>query len=263
MAQGTTGRRSLADLKRVGAAWARRALDLVYPPRCVGCGLEELAAVDGVAVCAACREQWIDARPACPRCGRFDARGASSEGCAHCRSLPQRYASVAALGAYRGGLRAVVLRLKRPGAEALGAALADLLWMERGSELRALAPDFVAPIPMHWRRRLARGANSAQRLAVRVARRGGWPLVEGALVRRRATRPQAALPPRQRLRNVRGAFALGRGLSLGGARVLLVDDVLTTGATTGEASRVLLRSGAASVGVAVLARAEPSDGRDA
>lgn len=234
-------------------------MDLVYPPRCLGCGDEELAAEDGVAVCEACRQEWIDARTACPRCGRFDAQGGSVEGCAHCRSLPQRYSSVAALGAYRNGLRAVVLRLKRPGGEALAAALADLLWLARGAELRALAPDFVAPIPMHWRRRLARGANSAQRLAARIARRGGWPLVEDAVIRRRATRPQAALPPRHRLRNVRGAFALCRGLSLDGARVLLVDDVLTTGATIGEASRVLLRSGAASVGVAVLARAEPSD----
>lgn len=218
-----------------------------------------MTGVEPIAVCDDCRRDWVCDLPACPRCGRFGAPGASSAGCGYCRNLPQRYEQVVALGRYRKELREAVLRLKRPRQEPLSSALADLLSQQRAEALAAFEPDFVAPIPMHWRRRLIRGANSAERIAQRVARAGRWLCLPGALVRRRFTRPQASLQPRQRLRNMRGAFVLSRGLRLAGARVLLVDDVLTTGATANEAARVLLRGGAKAVMVAVLARAEPAD----
>ncbi len=108
---------------------------------------------------------------------------------------------------------------------------------------------------MHWVRRLARGTNAPEVLAERLAQRLGVPFFP-LLARRRHTAPQSSLPRAARLTNLRRAFRLRPSYHCQGARVLLVDDVLTTGTTCGEAASTLLRRGAASVSVAVLARAE-------
>jgi predicted amidophosphoribosyltransferase len=108
---------------------------------------------------------------------------------------------------------------------------------------------------MHWRRRRLRGANSAERMAGRLARMLSIPAI--ALLRRtRATRMQAGLSPSERQANMKGAFAARRGQPIAGARVLLVDDVMTTGATCGECAKALVGAGAAAILVAVAARAE-------
>ena len=114
----------------------------------------------------------------------------------------------------------------------------------------------VAPVPMHWVRRLGRGWNHSSGLARRVARRLKLPM-DDELVRTRNTPPQVGLPASQRAGNVRGAFAVPRPKEVAGANVLLVDDVMTTGATANEAARTLRRAGAERVIVAVVARAEP------
>jgi predicted amidophosphoribosyltransferase len=122
-----------------------------------------------------------------------------------------------------------------------------------------LAPcHLVVPVPLHWRRRLARGYNQAERIARPLARRLGLPCV-GALRRRRPTPPQTALARRQRRRSVADAFApvaRHRG-ALAGRRVLLVDDVVTTGATLEAAARCLRRAGAAVVVAVAVARTPP------
>jgi ComF family protein len=109
---------------------------------------------------------------------------------------------------------------------------------------------------MHWMRRLVRGINNPDVLADLLSRHLDAPLATAGLVRRRNTLPQKDLSPRERRLNVRGAFRVRKGYNVKGAHVLLVDDILTTGATASEAARVLKRAGAATVGVAVLARAE-------
>ncbi|OSM02180.1 putative competence protein F [Magnetofaba australis IT-1] len=122
--------------------------------------------------------------------------------------------------------------------------------------VRAFAPDCITPMPLHWRRLLfKRGYNQSALLARVLAKRLGVPLDTRGLRRARATPPQTGLSRRARLRNVRGAFAV-RDDRFMGRRVLLIDDVMTTGATTFEAARVLKRAGAAQVAVACMARTQ-------
>jgi ComF family protein len=133
---------------------------------------------------------------------------------------------------------------------ALGRLLADRLdarpdWVE---------PDLIVPVPMHWTRRLLRGVNGPDLLAEAVAHAMRLPIDSRLLVCRRMTRKQGTLLPTARRRNVRGAYAVARRGRLAVQHVLVVDDVLTTGATLDELARVLQRAGVKSVSVAVLAR---------
>lgn len=159
------------------------------------------------------------------------------------------------LGAYRGLLRRCVLRSKTVQGEFLCAALSQLLLRRFAGELLALEPQLVVPVPLHWMRRWRRGTNPAETLA-QVVGRGLQLRWQGALRRVRATPPQSRLPARLRRRNVQGAFALRRRVRLSGKRVLLVDDIMTTGATVWHAAKVLRAAGAQHVLVAVLARAQ-------
>ncbi len=166
-----------------------------------------------------------------------------------------KFDEVIALGGYDDAIRDAVLRMKRPNDDFLSAAMGELLALQRGDDLSQLKPDLVVPIPMYWTRRLRRGTNSPGILARRVARFCGAPF-RRVLVRGRNTLPQAGLPPRQRWKNVRGAFRVRNSRRVCGRRILLIDDILTTGATCSEAADVLKRAGAAAVAVAVIARAQ-------
>ncbi len=134
-------------------------------------------------------------------------------------------------------------------------AMGDLLYAERETELAALAAEVIVPVPMHWSRRLLRSANSPELVAAALSKRLRISLLTGGLLRRRNTRRQGSLLRSQRTANIRGAFGLSAGYDFSAARVLLVDDVMTTGATCSEAAATLRRGGAAHVGVAVLGRA--------
>jgi ComF family protein len=136
-------------------------------------------------------------------------------------------------------------------AELLGA-----LWVRRDEKaLRGLGADLVIPIPLHWRRRLSRGYNQSAILAEHVARRLDRPCQETWLRRTRNTPQQTTQTEASRWDNVRGAFSAKPRPGLKGRRVLLIDDVLTTGSTCSEAARALRLAGAARVVVAVLAHA--------
>ena len=134
--------------------------------------------------------------------------------------------------------------------------LGDLLAERVLEHLRALRLEAVVPIPMHWSRRMWRGANSPETICERLAARLGLPMAPHVLVRCRRTAPQANLSPHKRLRNLRGAFRASGHADLPGARLLLVDDIMTTGATLNEAAKTLRRAGASFIAVAVVARAE-------
>jgi ComF family protein len=156
-------------------------------------------------------------------------------------------------------LRDAVLRMKSQHEEPLMAAMGGLLANRFGEELRLLRPDVVMPIPMHWTRRLVRGTNGPEQIGQIVARNLGFEFGPRALRRARRTRKLGTLTRQERKRTMRDAFAVAKGCHFGGARVLLVDDVLTTGTTCDTAARVLKKAGAAEVFVLVAARAYPGD----
>ncbi len=236
-------------------AFATAARDLLFPPVCSFCGVS-CATADSAPLCGSCRERLgRDERPRCPRCCGLVP--AFAPDCSRCGDWPRlTFAASACIGAYEYELREAVLRSKRAAEYPLAAALANLLVESLGETIAAWQVDRVVAMPMHWMRRFFRGANSPERHSLRLARAFGVRESSRILVRRRNTRPQASLPPSARQANVRGAFRIRRSRSLHKSRILLVDDVMTTGATCREAAATLLRAGAAAVFVAVLARAD-------
>jgi predicted amidophosphoribosyltransferase len=233
-------------------------VELLFPPACAYCRCQLASAGDGLLLCGACRTS-LDGTPRgrCGRCGaRVPAALPRGEGCAVCREAGFAFDAVRALGDYDAALRMAVLRLKRAGQEPLAAALVEMLWRRCAAELTAAGFDAVLNTPMHWWRRTRRGTCAPELLASGLAARLKIEHLPRCLVCRRLRPSQGTLGRHQRLANVRGTFAVRRGYQLAGARVLVVDDVLTTGATAGELARVLKRAGAAAVWVTVLARAD-------
>jgi len=232
--------------------------DLLFPPRCLSCGEDLLDQDRGFPFCNACLK---DFRPTvwhgCRRCGsKVPETVAPPARCMRCRKTPLRFDTVVPLGSYTGRLRKAVLRMKRPTHDALSMAVGRLLAERRRDAIVELQADLVVPIPMFWRRRFRRGINSPDVLARCLAESLGLPMPRGILKRCRSTHPQADLPPSRRFENMRGAFQVCRPGLVKDARVLLVDDILTTGATCSEAAKMLKQAGAAMVAVAVVARAE-------
>jgi ComF family protein len=230
---------------------------LLLPPRCECCQQELPEGGDGH-LCVECQAHLGPATwHGCRRCAAEVPDGElPPERCPLCCNSPLKFDTAVTLGSYREGLRDVVLRMKQPTHNALSLALGRLLVQRRRDALLSLQAEVVLPIPMFWTRRIGRGVNSPDVLADCVAESLGIPARHGILVRRRNTLPQHHLPPSRRFQNVRGAFRVRRPHAVKGARVLLVDDVLTTGATCSEAARMLKQAGAASVVVAVIARAQ-------
>jgi ComF family protein len=151
-------------------------------------------------------------------------------------------------------VRELVLRMKQARHESLTLAAGNLLAEHLRETLAADWPSCVVPVPMHWTRRWSRTVNDAELLAESVASHLRIPF-RGRLVRcRRRTLKQGTLTPAERSANVRGAYAVSRLTELQGSHVLVVDDVMTTGATANEVARVLRRRGAREVSIAVVAR---------
>jgi len=240
---------------------ASAGLNLLYPGRCVWCAAELPEDALAAGLCGDCSQRLAPASPAgCPRCGApKNPRNDKARDCRFCKKTPLQFDTAIPLGSYKDELREVVLRMKRPGSDALAAAMGRLLATQCHDRLAAMSVDCIVPIPMHWFRRVCRGTNSPEILAQCLGKSLDVPVYRGALVRRRNTQPQFNLTPKERLRNLRGAFQLGGKRLPPAARVLLVDDILTTGATCSEAASVLKQAVAESVAVAVLARAHGTD----
>jgi ComF family protein len=243
-------------IRSTAARSGRAMLELLLPPRCVWCQAESDEMLDGFLLCTECQQQLAGTVVSrCPRCG---AAGMASDAgtCMSCSGRRLRFDHVVPLGSYSGVLRECVLTMKRPRHEPLSAAMAELLFARQGIQLSEAKADAVLPVPMHWMRRIVRRANSPELIADRLATRLGVPLLHRALRRVRYTRRQGPMLRTQRLANVQGAFRLQADAQIRGKRLILVDDVLTSGATCDEVAKVLKRAGVASVTVAVLARAD-------
>ena len=215
------------------------ALDLLLPPRCLGCGITVQA--QGL-LCAAC---WggltFLGPPHCRLCGYPLPHAVPEEPlCAACAAEPPVYDRARAALRYDDGSRGLILRFKH--ADRTDTAPAFGRWLaQAGADLLPEA-DLIAPVPLHRWRFLRRGYNQAAILAHALARESGVALVPDLLQRSRATRSQQGLSGRARLDNITaGAFRIHpwHARRVTGARVLLVDDVLTTGATLGACAAAL------------------------
>jgi len=231
--------------------------DLLLPAVCGACGSGEVAA-DGL--CQRCGRELLSmvALPYCPRCAATIGPNVPvrQDGCAACPTVLGRFAEVIRLGPYGPPLRSMIQQLKYHRQEVMLRRLGDLLCQAVAARADVETLDVVMPVPMHWRRRLARRYDHARAIAAELAGRLGLPLGD-ELVRAKYTPPQVQLPRTRRVEVIRGAFALRSNVAVRGAHVLLVDDVTTTGATASEAARTLLSGQASKVTLAVMAKAEP------
>ncbi|MFZ5586275.1 MAG: ComF family protein [Thermodesulfobacteriota bacterium] len=223
--------------------------DLAFPAGCLGCAQPPRAEEF---FCPDCLERVAWIAEACPRCGR---PGAGAD-CPACALATPAWELAWAPARHAGPLAEAVRAFKYRRRWASGVGLARLLAHTAPAWLTAGA-DLVIPVPLHPRRLLRRGFNQAAVLAGALGGGAGAELAPRLLLRRRHTRPQVGLSPQQRLANVAGAFAVRPAAlaRLAGRRVLLVDDVYTTGATLAECAQVLLAAGAAAVRVATVSRA--------
>lgn len=227
----------------------RHLLETVYPPVCVLCAAPGVGARD---LCAACAADLPWVGRACERCGRQLAPTAGLV-CGRCLRRPPPYADVFAPLRYAEPVDRLIAEFKFRGRVAHAGLFGDLL-IEAAEASGRHPPELLLPVPLHRSRLRERGYNQAVELARPLARHWGVRLDAFALRRVRATTAQMRLPAKQRLKNVRAAFALRDGVRLPSS-VALVDDVMTTGATVGELAKLLQRAGVRRVEVWVLARA--------
>lgn len=241
-------------------SWRQRAraavVELLFPPRCGACGRDMPDAIGPAMVCQACRAELplID-WPVCARCAAPvpTARG-QTLACMHCRDTKLKFDRTLALGSYEGLLRQWIMRMKRDRSGLTARALAELVWEHLGAQLSRLQVDVVTAVPMHAWRRWLRGVNPPAELAERLAGKLGVPAAGRMLRAVRNIPPQIGLSRPARFLNMAGEMAVRPAYSLPAAHVLLVDDILTTGATASEAARALKKSGAATVTVLVVGR---------
>jgi len=241
--------RPLPALQRLGL----RLLDMVLPPTCPACGT---ITNTPHALCSPCWTQiHFIAPPLCEQCGLpFEFEAVAGSVCGACAGGEQPYERLRSAIAYDDGSRRLILAFKN--GDRTEAARTFAPWMTAAGEELLAQADMLAPVPLHWTRLFARRYNQAALLAYAVARPAGRRVVPDLLVRRKRTPRLGKSGRTARAATVRGVFevAAGRRAELEGRRVLLIDDVYTTGSTTGSCARVLLRAGAAAVDVLTLAR---------
>ncbi len=246
-------------------------VDAVYPRRCAECKTVFSGGSAGddhplaPFFCRDCRRPPdITESPLCVRCGRmFADREGDDRVCGFCFPVAPPYRAARAYGPYGENLRAVIRRYKYGGAAGLAGPLAALLNEAYGRFFEENVHDVAVPVPLHPRRLRKRGFNQTALLLRRwIISTGGaspprpQPAPE-AIRRVRDTASQAGLDRRERMQNLKGAFAVPDDTPIRNKRVLLVDDVLTTGTTVEACARLLMKHGATSVDVLTLARVYP------
>jgi ComF family protein len=260
------------------------ALDAVFPVRCSGCGRffrrrriagsripeypdpeKELRTILSDFLCDACGllVEWIHS-PFCTCCGRpFDAPQGVDHRCGKCRENPFDFTMARSAGTYRGAFKALICGYKYQFRVDLAVPLSRILWRILHLHWDPQTIDCIIPVPLHRRRLRERGFNQSEFMLrpwlATLRKRGrppNWPtLSTDNLIRRRCTHPQTGLDRNQRIANLHRAFYLADPEAVRGCRVLLVDDVLTTGATVNACARALQKAQVASVEVLTLARA--------
>jgi ComF family protein len=247
--------------------WGRALLDALFPLRCGACGAWLDAAAEAPhdslsrLLCPDCRAALrLIEGPICPRCGQpFLSDAFGDHLCGACLAHPPTYAMARSAGIYGPPLKTLIHKLKYRGQLRVAGPLGEILgsafhryWCHR-------TVDLIIPVPLHRKRLRERGFNQVQAMLRRWPRfdpvLSPLPIADGILVRVRHTPAQAGLERQERQRNMHGAFRVDRPELVRGCAVLIVDDVMTTGATVTACTDALLRGGARRVDVLTLARA--------
>jgi len=242
-------------------ALGRNLLDgltsLIYPNACWVCS--ELTGEQQGSVCSQCLPQLVnDPFPTCPRCSStVGPHLVLDDGCLECMAKTFRFDGAFRMAPYDGVLRDVILRMKNWHGEDLAEVIAPLWARCIAPRLRAVKPDVVVPIPLHWMRRWQRGFNSNEILAIHLAKELAIPFQPRLLRRTRRTEQQTKqTSPSAREANVKDAFAASASVDVEGKTLVLVDDVLTTGSTVNEAARALRVRKPRAIYVAVMAHSK-------
>jgi len=222
---------------------ARSGLDVLFPPACAVCGAARAGA--GRHLCWECREQVEPVtHPYCALCGDPVAgRIDHAYICTLCTRHPRHFSRARSAVRYDGPAAELLKQLKYRNAVWLRRELAAWLCLALELHFDPASFDVVIPVPLHHTRLRARGFNQAALLAVELSRRMNIRYLRGTLVRHRKTPTQTRLTAAERTANVADSFRIKRKGLLAGCRVLLVDDVMTTGATVNECARVLREQG--------------------
>lgn len=234
-----------------------RTLDAVLPPRCLKCG--EVVAASG-ALCPACWQQLSFLEPpCCVCCGQpFDFDLGPDSLCGACTQNPPAFDRARSVLRYDEASRDLILAFKHADRTSLAPTFSA--WLNRVGRDLIADSDLIVPVPLHWSRLFTRRYNQAALIAQGLGALSGKPVTPDLLIRRRATQKQGHLGRLARQRNVAGAFALHpRAGDLSGQRILLIDDVITTGATITNCARVLRKGGAEKVNILAVARVIQAD----
>ena len=241
---------------RALAAAGEAALTFIYPDVCQHCHERKAVRSEGY-VCSDC---WRNVRfivpPMCDRCGLpFEGEIGVTFECANCREMDLHFSRARSAVAAKGMTLEIIHRWKYQRALWFEPFLAGLLIREAAPALREEHWDLIVPVPLHSVKESEREFNQAQHLAIHLSRATGIPVAKNLVRRVAPTQTQALLSRKERSENVRRAFALNpKAANFKGKRVVLVDDVLTTGATTSACARRLRKGGAGEVCVWTLAR---------
>lgn len=230
--------------------------DLVFPPRCITCD-DLLERHGALPFCPSCLDGIRTIRsPLCPRCGvPFPVTEGEDHLCGDCITGQRPYAVARSVGRYEETLLTAIHRFKYRGRTGIGKILGGIMADFAGTIWDMQVFERIVPVPLHRKKLRDRGFNQAVILARELAKRFEIPLDFMSLRREVFKPPQVGLHRKERSENVRGVFAVRYPERIAGRRILLVDDVYTTGSTLEECSRILIRAKAESVAVLTLARA--------
>ncbi len=244
----------LAILAHHGRRHIREIAGVLLPDQCQLCDATIPSRIGG-GICEDCFGSLPFIDHACTQCGApIPEVVGPVDDCVHCRDGRWPATRVFAYGVYKDKLREAVILMKQPGSEPLAFSLGAQLgrWLKRQPDLPRY--DRILSTPKHWMKRLAKHHNSAELLSEQISKQLGIPRRDDFLVRIRPTAKQGTLMRQARIKNVHGAFRVRYPNRVIGCSFLLVDDIITSGATVAEMASVLLQAGAARVDVACLAR---------
>lgn len=234
------------------AKYTNIIFNLLFPLKCEICH-KELSLTATRRICPGCWHniQLITDRY-CQRCGK--PMQVETALCVDCYANENLYfGRIRAAGIYAGNLREAIHRFKYAGRSVLGSELGELLLSTYNRHFSFYAPDYILPVPLHKKQRRKREYNQTELLAHYLGRRCNVPVFGDELMRVKETKPQFELNKRERRENVRDAFTLSRKRCMENKKILLIDDICTTGATLNECAQVLCEHGVAEVNGLVLA----------